>query len=74
MMKEKMMKEGRHERMKEEKQMNDNRKVVDNHKEGIKRVMQRKGDMMAGQGGKMGVNLEKADWKRSDTKLTPREA
>ena len=33
--------------------MIDNRKVKDKHQQGIKRVLQRKGDMEVGQGGKM---------------------
>lgn len=54
--------------------MIDNRKVEVTRKEGIGRVLQRKGDMQKGQSGCMGENRGKADWKRSDTKLTPREA
>lgn len=60
--------------MKENKAMMDNRKVSDNHQQGIARVMQKKGDMMKGQGGKMGINLEKAEWKRADAASTPRKA
>ena len=52
--------------------MIDNRKVNDNHQEGIERVKQRKGDMMKGQGGKMGNKPEeKANWRREGS-LTPR--
>lgn len=53
--------------------MIDNRKVKDNHQEGIKRKLQRKGDMQKGQGGKMSnAPKEQANWKRSGGSLTPR--
>jgi hypothetical protein len=52
---------------------NDNRKVNDNHQQGIERVKMRKGDLVKGQGGKMSYN-GKADWARKGDKLTPRKA
>lgn len=54
-------------------QMIDNRTVHDNHQEGIGRVTQRKGDLKKGQGGRMGENLDKAHWRRTDASLTPRQ-
>lgn len=49
-----------------------NRKVQVTRKEGIKRVMQRKGDLKPGQGGKMSNSpKEKANWKRPDNTNTP---
>lgn len=54
--------------------MIDNRMVHDNHQEGIGRVMQRKGDLKPGQGGKMGHAKEKAHWKRPNSAGTPRPA
>jgi len=54
--------------------MIDNRMVHDNHQEGIGRVKQRKGDLKAGQGGKMGKASEKAHWKRPNSAGTPRPA
>ncbi len=52
----------------------DNRMVSDNHQQGIKRVMQRPGDMMKGQGGKMGCKgCNESNWKRGGS-LTPRQA
>lgn len=54
--------------------MIDNKKVSDNHQKGIERKKQRAGDLMKGQGGKMGVKLEKAEWKRADAVTTPRKA
>lgn len=56
------------------KGMIDNRMVKDNHQEGISRVMQRKGDLMKGQGGKMGEHGKGMGWKRSSDPLTPRKA
>lgn len=53
--------------------MMDNRKVNDNHQQGIERVKQRKGDMEVGQGGKMGKG-DMAHWKRPDNAKTPRLA
>ena len=52
----------------------DNRKVSDNHQQGIERVKMRKGDLKAGQGGKMHAVGDKANWKRSGGSLTPRKA
>lgn len=53
----------------------DNRKVKGDHQEGIGRVIQRKGDMPVGQGGKMHADpREKANWRRSDSAMTPRRA
>lgn len=58
-------------------EMQDNRKVKDNHQQGIERVKQRKESIFGyhPQGGKMHNSPEeKAHWKRSGAKLTPREA
>lgn len=53
----------------------DNGRVKDNHQEGIGRVMQRKGDLDVGQGGKMYNSPERnAEWRRSEGSLTPRKA
>jgi hypothetical protein len=50
----------------------DNRKVQVTRKEGIKRVLQRKGDMKPGQGGKMHNRpSEKANWKRPENTNPP---
>ena len=55
--------------------MIDNKIVSGNHQKGIERVLQRKGDLDKGQGGKMQNRpKEEANWKRSGTKLTPRKA
>lgn len=52
--------------------MIDNRKVHDNHQEGISRVTQRKGEMgRVGEPGKM-EGKGHANWKRSGGSLTPR--
>ena len=52
--------------------MIDNRKVQVTRKEGIKRVLQRKGDLKEGQGGKMHNRPEeKARWKRPDNTKSP---
>jgi len=51
----------------------DNRKVKDDHQQGIERVKQRKGDLVKGQGGKMGNNGS-ANWSRKGDSLTPRKA
>jgi hypothetical protein len=57
------------------KEMMDNRKVHDNHQQGIERVKQRKGDMHKGQGGKMHERpSEQAHWSRKGDSLTPRRA
>ena len=62
----------KHEKMRGE--YNDNRMVSDNHQQGIKRVMQRKGDMIKGQGGKMGCkDCHEDNFKRGGS-LTPRQA
>ena len=53
--------------------MIDNRKVKESHQKGIESKKQRKGDLMKGQGGKMG-KVEQAHWKRSGDKMTPRKA
>jgi hypothetical protein len=53
--------------------MIDNRRVNDNHQVGIERVKQRKGDMKAGQGGKMHKDGH-ANWKRPNSANTPRPA
>ena len=52
--------------------MNDNRRISENHQQGIERVKQQKGSMMKGQGGKMG-KVEEAHWNRSGSQLTPRK-
>ena len=50
----------------------DNKKVKDNHQQGISRVLQRKGDLKPGQGGKMHNKPEKkSNWKRPDNTLPP---
>lgn len=56
--------------------MIDNRKVKDNHQEGISRVIQRKGEKgRVGQGGKMNNKpSQKANWRRTGGSLTPRQA
>jgi hypothetical protein len=55
--------------------MIDNMKVKDSHQEGIKRKIQRKGDMEKGHGGKMhDMPQEKANWKRPNSASTPRKA
>jgi len=52
--------------------MIDNRKVEVTRKEGIKRVLQRPGDMKAGQGGKMHNRPEeRAHWERPDNTNPP---
>jgi hypothetical protein len=57
------------------KGMMDNRHVSENHQEGISRVLQRKGDMQKGQGGKMHASPEhRAEWERKDKAMTPRPA
>ena len=63
--------------------MIDNRKVKDNHQEGISRVIQRRSERMPadheGHNGSMakgwgkGAGSEK-NWKRSDGSMTPRKA
>lgn len=57
--------------------MIDNRKVKDNHQQGIGRVLQRKGDTtradVVGHDGKMGMG-DKAHWSRKGDSLTPRKA
>lgn len=60
--------------MKEHKGMKDNRKVSDNHQEGIGRVKMRKGDLVKGQGGKMGESHGKGGFKRSGGSMTPCKA
>jgi|GEM_PF-1401595 hypothetical protein len=56
--------------------MIDNRKVKDNHQEGIARKKQRPGEMgRMGEPGKMsGKPKEKANWKREGGSMTPRKA
>lgn len=49
--------------------------VKDDHQEGISRVLQRKGDMMKGQGGKMGMKgAKESHFERRGDNLTPRRA
>jgi hypothetical protein len=56
--------------------MIDNRKVKDNHQEGIERVKQKSGEGgRTGEPGKMsGKPKEKANWKREGGATTPRKA
>ncbi len=56
--------------------MIDNRKVKDDHQEGISRKKQRPGEMgRMGEPGKMcNQPKEKANWKRPDNARTPRKA
>ena len=55
--------------------MIDNKHVNSTRQKGIERVCQKKGDLKKGQGGKMtNAPKEEAHWKRSGTKLTPRQA
>jgi hypothetical protein len=55
--------------------MIDNRRVKDNHQQGIERVLQRKGDLKKGQQGKMHNRPdEHANWRRPDAATTPRQA
>lgn len=55
------------------REMIDNRMVKDSHQEGISRVLQRKGDMKVGQGGKMGCKGgSEKNFRRSGEGLTPR--
>ncbi|HLX54705.1 MAG TPA: hypothetical protein VKR58_12220 [Aquella sp.] len=54
--------------------MMDNRKVSDNHQQGIERIKQRSGDMKKGQGGKMGCYGSESNFKRSGASMTPRKA
>jgi hypothetical protein len=57
---------------KEKSGMIDNRMVKDNHQEGIARVIQRKGEPgRVGEPGKMSQKGS-ANWKRSDSAMTPR--
>lgn len=68
------MKKGR-EHHKIDNRIIDNGKVKDNHQQGISRVLQRKGDLDVGQGGKMYNSPERhSDWRRSQGSLTPRKA
>jgi hypothetical protein len=53
--------------------MMDNRMVKEDHQQGIARVMQRKGDLKKGQGGKMG-HVEEAHWRRANAAMTPSKA
>lgn len=66
-------KEMAHEREHEmHKIMMDNRKVKEDHQEGIHRVLQRHGDMEVGQHGKMGMSHTHGDtFKRTGNCLTP---
>jgi hypothetical protein len=56
--------------------MIDNRKVNDNHQQGIERVKQKKSESgRTGEPGKMsGKPKEKANWKREGGAMTPRKA
>lgn len=56
--------------------MIDNRKVKDDHQQGIERVKQRPGEMgRLGEPGKMSNKpSEKANWKRPNDAKTPRKA
>jgi len=53
--------------------MNDNKKVSDNHQQGIERVKMRSGDLKKGQGGKM-QSTGSANWTRPNSAGTPRPA
>jgi hypothetical protein len=53
--------------------MMDNKKVSDNHQQGIERVKMRSGDLKKGQGGKM-HSSGTANWKRPNSAGTPRPA
>lgn len=56
--------------------MIDNKKIKDNHQEGIARKKQRSGESgRMGEPGKMsGKPREKANWKREGGSMTPRKA
>jgi hypothetical protein len=57
--------------------MIDNRKVKDDHQQGIGRVLQRKHDRMdiEGHNGKMGRKIpSESNWSRKGDSLTPRKA
>jgi len=56
--------------------MIDNRRVKDDHQQGIKRVIQRRHDRkdVEGHSGKMGGRHDKAHWSRKGDSLTPRKA
>jgi hypothetical protein len=59
--------------------MIDNRKVHDNHQQGIERVKQRRSEYnpkdCAGHDGKMGKDIPSmSNWKRGGESLTPRKA
>lgn len=55
--------------------MIDNKKVKDNHQQGIERVKMRKGELDVGQPGKMsGKPKQKANWTRPNAAGTPRKA
>ena len=70
----KMKPESKHEH-KPHKEFSDNRLIDDKHQEGIKRVLQRRGDMESGQGGKMGEGRHsESEFNRSGDSLTPRRA
>jgi hypothetical protein len=58
------------------KMMIDNRKMKDNHQQGIERVKMRPGDLEKGQGGKMGIHGKESNFKRNQGGggLTPRKA
>lgn len=62
--------------MKEKKGMIDNRKVSNNHQEGISRVIQRDNSASTAQKGKMSMKGDgkESNWKRGGDCLTPRRA
>jgi hypothetical protein len=58
--------------MKQHKEMIDNRKVKDDHKQGISRVLQKEKPAKTWQDGKM--ESKGGEWKRGSSSLTPRKA
>lgn len=59
-------------REKDKDRMIDNRRVKDDHQEGISRVLQRPGDLTKGQGGKMGD--KHGEWRKGPRSIVPRQA
>lgn len=54
--------------------MIDNNKVSDNHQEGIKRKLMRKGELCKGQGGKMGGHHSEKGFGRDKGGMSPKKA
>lgn len=67
------MKEYKHHKAKESKGMVDNKMVKSDRQKGIERVIQKKSDMPGCNPGKM-VSKGHANWKRSNSAMTPRKA